>query len=260
MLISPFTKNAPNIHEDKSDGASPPRVPTARMIATGPEAAKMNATRPLTTYTPPKSARTRRKAGGVKIGLLDLTSELGGLADVAGRREFEQPRLLGLRQREAADESAHRFAVNALAARERLEPLVGIGKAIAAHHRLHGFAEHFPVGLQVLEHSRGIRLELAQALEAGLVGEQAVAERDADVPQHHRIRKVALPARHGQLLGKMPKQRVRDPEVALGVLEIDRIDLVRHGRGADFPRFRLLFEITQRDVAPQVAVEIEQHG
>ena len=48
MLISPFTKKAPNIHDDRSDGASPPRVPTARMIATGPEAAKMNATRPFT--------------------------------------------------------------------------------------------------------------------------------------------------------------------------------------------------------------------
>src|SRR5207249_6376140 len=63
MLISPFTKKAPNIHDDMSDGASPPRVPTARMIATGPEAAKMNATRPFTKYTPPKSARTPRKAG-----------------------------------------------------------------------------------------------------------------------------------------------------------------------------------------------------
>src|SRR6267378_1669904 len=168
MLISPFTKNAPKIHEDRSEGVSPPRVPTARMIATGPEAAKMNATRPLTKYTPPKSARTRRTAGGVKIGLLDLASELGGLADVAGRRELEQPRLLGLGQREAADESAHRFAVHPLAACQRLELFVRIGKPVAAHHRLHGFAEHFPVGFQVLEHPRGIRLELVQALEAGL--------------------------------------------------------------------------------------------
>ncbi len=48
MLISPFKKNAPKIQEDKSEGASPPRVPTARMIATGPEAAKMNATTALT--------------------------------------------------------------------------------------------------------------------------------------------------------------------------------------------------------------------
>ncbi len=48
MLISPFRKNAPKIHEDRSEGVSPPRAPTARMIATGPEAAKMNATTALT--------------------------------------------------------------------------------------------------------------------------------------------------------------------------------------------------------------------
>ena len=41
-------KNEPNSHDDRSSGESPPRVPTARMIATGPEAAKMNATSALT--------------------------------------------------------------------------------------------------------------------------------------------------------------------------------------------------------------------
>src|SRR6266852_8273031 len=112
---------------------------------------------------PPKSASAWRKAGGVKAGFLDLARELGGLADVAGGCELEQPRLLGLRQRQAADESAHRLAVDALAARQRLDLLVGIGKAESPHHRLHRLAEHFPVGLQVLEHSRGIRLELAEA-------------------------------------------------------------------------------------------------
>src|SRR6266852_2019861 len=102
---------------------------------------------------PPKSARAWRKAGGFKAGFLDLARELGGLADVAGGRELEQPRLLGLRQRQAADESAHRLAVDALAARERLELLVGIGKAESAHHRLHRLAEPFPVGFQAAEHA-----------------------------------------------------------------------------------------------------------
>ena len=48
MLISPFTKNAPKIHDARSDAVRPPRVPTARMIATGPDAAKMNPTSALT--------------------------------------------------------------------------------------------------------------------------------------------------------------------------------------------------------------------
>ena len=47
MLISPLTKNEPNSHDDRSDSLRPPCAPTARMIATGPLAAKMNATSPL---------------------------------------------------------------------------------------------------------------------------------------------------------------------------------------------------------------------
>ena len=35
---------------------------------------------------------------------------------------------------------------------------------------------------------------------------------------------------------------------------------MRHGRGADLARLGLLPEITQRYVAPQIAVEIEEHG
>jgi len=53
---------------------------------------------------------------------------------------------------------------------------------------------------------------------------------------------IALPARHRKLLGKMPQQRAGDSEIALGILEVDWIDLVRHGRGADFARFRFLLK------------------
>jgi hypothetical protein len=34
-------KNDPKIHDAISDSLKPPRAPTARMIATGPEAAKI---------------------------------------------------------------------------------------------------------------------------------------------------------------------------------------------------------------------------
>jgi hypothetical protein len=40
MLMRPLRKNEPKIHDARSAGASPPRVPTASMIATGPVAAK----------------------------------------------------------------------------------------------------------------------------------------------------------------------------------------------------------------------------
>ena len=41
---------------------------------------------------------------------------------------------------------------------------------------------------------------------------------------------------------------------------VDRIDLVRHGRRADFAGLDLLLEETERDVAPDVAVEIHQNA
>ena len=47
MLMRPLTKNAPKIHDERSEGVSPPRVPTARMIATGPEAANTKPMKPL---------------------------------------------------------------------------------------------------------------------------------------------------------------------------------------------------------------------
>ena len=48
MLIRPLTKKAAKIHEAMSDSDRPPRVPTERMIATGPVVAKRNATTALT--------------------------------------------------------------------------------------------------------------------------------------------------------------------------------------------------------------------
>ena len=82
---------------------------------------------------------------------------------------------------------------------------------------------------------------------------------DADVAQHRRIREIALPARDRQLVREETQQRVRQPEIAFGVLEVDRIDLVRHRRGADFAGEHALPEVAERDVAPHVAAQIDQH-
>lgn len=43
----PFRKNTPNTHDASSAGERPPWVPTARMTATGPVAAKI---RPITPF------------------------------------------------------------------------------------------------------------------------------------------------------------------------------------------------------------------
>ena len=131
---------------------------------------------------------------------------------------------------------------------------------MAAHHLLHRLRQHFPVRFQVGGEAPRVRLQLVEAAQAGGIREQRVAERGADVALRRRVRQVALPARHRQLVGEMAQQRVGDPHIALRVLEVDRVHLVRHGRGADLALSQLLGEVAERDVAPGVAVEIEQHA
>ena len=56
----------------------------------------------------------------------------------------------------------------------------------------------------------------------------------------------------------MLEHGVGQPEVAFRVFEVDRIDLVRHRRRADLAGLHLLLEEAERDVAPDVAVEVDQ--
>jgi hypothetical protein len=65
--------------------------------------------------------------------------------------------------------------------------------------------------------------------------------------------------RNRQLFGHVPQQRVGETEVAFGVLEVDRIDLVRHRRRPDLAFLDALAEVTEGDVAPNVAIEIDEH-
>jgi hypothetical protein len=43
MLMNPFSRKPPKSHDATSWAPRPPRVAMVRMMATGPEAAKMNA-------------------------------------------------------------------------------------------------------------------------------------------------------------------------------------------------------------------------
>ena len=135
----------------------------------------------------------------------------------------------------------------------------GLGDAVAAHDRLHRLGEHLPVGVEIGGDARLIDLELvAGPARSDSPAEQRVPERHAHVAQHRRIGEVALPARDWQLLRHVAQERVGEPEIALGILEVDRVDLVRHRRRADLALLRLLPEVAERDVAPEVAVEVEQ--
>src|SRR3989304_2078557 len=111
MLISPLRKTEPKIHDDMSEAVSPPRVPTARTIATGPEAAKMNATIALTRYTPPKSASTCRGAGGDAVGFSSGIDSLGAEPRDSPREGSPaQPTLPARRTRVSIARLVHRHA------------------------------------------------------------------------------------------------------------------------------------------------------
>ena len=47
-------------------------------------------------------------------------------------------------------------------------------------------------------------------------------------------------------------------QIALGVLEVDRIDLVGHGGRADLAFLDFLLEVFHRDVGPHVAAQVHQ--
>jgi hypothetical protein len=162
-------------------------------------------------------------------------------------------------QVQAFDEFAHRGFGDALAAGQRLELLVGIGQAVAAHHGLHGLGQHFPGGVEVGGDRSGRDLELAQPLRQRVQPDLGVPERGAERPQHGGVGQVALPAADRQLFREVPEQGVGDAQVAFGVFEVDRVDLVRHGARSDLALLQLLPEVAERDVAPQVAAQVDQH-
>ena len=68
-----------------------------------------------------------------------------------------------------------------------------------------------------------------------------------------------MPARYHQLFRHVRQQRVGDTDVAFGVLEVDRVDLVRHGRRAGLAFDFALCEVVDRDVTPHVTIEVEQY-
>ena len=87
-----------------------------------------------------------------------------------------------------------------------------------------------------------------------------MGHRHADVAQHGRVGQIALEARDGQLRGEVLENGVGDAEVALGVLEVDGVDLVGHGARSDLPGLDLLFEVLHQNVGPHVPREVDEDG
>ncbi len=56
-----------------------------------------------------------------------------------------------------------------------LQLFVGAADAVAPHHRLNRLCQYFPIVIQILVQSLAIGIDLAQAPQTGLVGEQRMA-------------------------------------------------------------------------------------
>ena len=74
-----------------------------------------------------------------------------------------------------------------------------------------------------------------------------------------RVGEVTLEPRDREFPGEVFEERIRNAEIPLRVLEIDRVHFVRHGGGAHFPVFRFLCDPSIRDVAPHVLREVEKY-
>ncbi|KFB68500.1 MAG: hypothetical protein CAPSK01_001896 [Candidatus Accumulibacter vicinus] len=56
----------------------------------------------------------------------------------------------------------------------------------------------------------------------------------------------------------MAQDGVRQTKIALGVFKVDWIHLVRHGRRTDLAILEFLLEEAQRDVAPDIPVQVDE--
>src|SRR5690348_3977221 len=110
------------------------------------------------------SASVKRGVGAaIAIGHSDVAREIGGKAGVGGWRQRQQALLVGIGKRERRDERLQRFARDALAARQRLQLFVRLRQAVAAHHRLDRFGQHFPACVEVGGDAIGVDFQFAEA-------------------------------------------------------------------------------------------------
>ena len=93
-----------------------------------------------------------------------------------------------------------------------------------------------------------------------MVGQHGITQGHTHVAQNGRVGQISLPAADGQFFTQVAQQCVGQAQVAFGIFKVNRIDLVRHGGGADLTVFEALLEIANADVAPDVAGKVDQNG
>ena len=98
MLISPLTKNAPKIHDDRSDGVSPPAHADREDDRDRTGGREQERDQAVGEVDAAEVGERLARRGGVKA----CAASSAALPVYVGRGELQQPRLLALRQREAA--------------------------------------------------------------------------------------------------------------------------------------------------------------
>ena len=93
-----------------------------------------------------------------------------------------------------------------------------------------------------------------------MVGQHGITQGHTHVAQNGRVGQIALPAADGQFFTQVAQQCVGQAQVAFGIFKVNRIDLVRHGGGADLTVFEALLEIANADIAPDIAGKVDQDG
>ena len=237
------------------------RIDEIRRTRRGPAAAASASSRagiaPAACRAAACASRDRLSIGGACIAhVRSSRASFAGQAGVARRRHRQQALLRIGRQRRALPMNAlQRLARDALAARQLLQLLVRVRQAVAAHHGLHRLRPALPSSRRGRRRARsGSTFELAQAAQQRVVA-RAACSRSAMPRLRSTVESVR--SRCQRLIGSFSRevreQRIGEAEVAFGVLEVDRVDLVRHRRRADFAGLQRLLEVAQRDVAPDVA-------
>jgi len=154
----------------------------------------------------------------------------------------------------------HRFLGDVcVAPGELLELFVWLVHRALSHDGLDGLRENGPVAIELLRHLGFVDVDSAQATLGCFVGDDTVDERGAPATLHCGVGEIALHARNGKLLRQVGEQGVGNTKVSLRILEVDGVDLMRHGRRSDLTLDHLQLQQISHDVHPHVPTVTEQN-
>ena len=105
-----------------------------------------------------------------------------------------------------------------------------------------------------------VHFQFAHAFQGGLIRNQGITDTHAEVTQHGRVGQVTLPAGNRQFACQMLQYRVGKAQIPFGVLEVDRVNFMRHGGRTNLTSNGFLFEVVKGDITPDVTVKVDQNS